>query len=301
MSIIPPYLKFGDAIGITCPASKMDKASAEYAADVLKSWGYDTVLGDTVGTDFHNFSAPDEIRLSDLQKMLDDDHIKAILFGRGGYGMVRILDKIDFSHFVRHPKWVCGYSDITALLTHLYTCYDISSVHSLMSSGINPETKDDAYILNLKAVLSGHAINYDFLSDELNKPGTGKGELIGGNLSLLVNLSGTISQPEANGKILFIEDTGEYRYSVDRMMINLKRAGWLKDLNGLIVGSFTESKETETPFGQTEYELILDKVKEYKYPVAFGFPVGHQKENYPLKIGIAYTLSVGEKCSLSQI
>lgn len=301
MSIIPPYLKPGDTIGITCPASKMERASAEYAAGVLASWGYRTIIGNTAGANFHNFSATDKVRLQELQQMLDDDDIQAILFGRGGYGVVRILDRIDFSHFKKFPKWICGYSDITALLIHLHTCYNIASIHSLMCSGITPETKDDPFVRSLKQILSGEKAKYSFSSGALNRNGICEGELIGGNLSLLANLSGTVSQPDTKDKLLFVEDVGEYRYSVDRMMINLKRSGWLKDLSGLIIGSFNESKETETPFGQTEYEMIWDKVKEYQYPVCFGFPVGHQKQNYALKVGGKYRLVISDNCVLEEI
>ncbi|TAN11491.1 MAG: LD-carboxypeptidase [Chitinophagaceae bacterium] len=301
MSIIPPYLRPGDTIGITCPASKMERASAEYAAEVLASWGYRTIIGNTAGANFHNFSATDKVRLQELQQMLDDDDMQAILFGRGGYGVVRILDRIDFSHFKKFPKWICGYSDITALLIHLHTRYHTASIHSLMCSGITPETKDDPFVRSLKQTLSGEKAKCSFSPGALNRKGICEGELIGGNLSLLANLSGTVSQPDTKDKLLFVEDVGEYRYSVDRMMINLKRSGWLKDLSGLIIGSFNESKETETPFGQTEYEMIWDKVKEYQYPVCFGFPVGHQKQNYALKVGGEYRLVISDNCVLEEI
>lgn len=289
---IPPYLKPGDLIGITCPASKMDRKVAEYACDIIISWGFRVKMGKTVGTNFHNFSAPNKERLEELQKMLDDDEIKAILFGRGGYGLLRIIDQLDFFHFKKHSKWICGYSDITALLIHIYKMYGIVSLHSMMCSGITPETHDDEYVKSLRNALTGEKANYHFQSNKLNRKGICKGELIGGNLSLLASLSGSVSQPDTKGKILFLEDTGEYRYGVDRMMLNLKRAGWLDNLNGLLIGSFTDSKETDEPFGQTEYEIILDKVKEYNYPVAFGFSAGHQKENYALRIGGEYEMKV---------
>ncbi|MGH2643078.1 MAG: S66 peptidase family protein, partial [Chitinophagaceae bacterium] len=236
MSIFPPYLESGDAIGITCPASKLERTAAEYAGKILESWGYRVVIGETAGNSYHNFSAPDEIRLRELQQMLNDDDIKAILFGRGGYGVVRILDRIDFHHFLKKPKWICGYSDVTTLLTHIYTCYGIASIHSLMCSGITEETENNQYVRSLRKALFGERIKYNFSANDLNRKGTGKGELLGGNLSLLVNLSGTFSQPDTKNKLLFIEDVGEYRYSIDRMMINLKRSGWLENLSGLIVG-----------------------------------------------------------------
>jgi muramoyltetrapeptide carboxypeptidase len=292
MLIIPPYLKENDIIGITCPASKMELSSAQFAAGILNKWGFRVKMGATVGTNYHNFSATDEERLTDLQQMLDDENIKAILFGRGGYGMVRIIDQLNFTTFIKHPKWICGFSDITILHLHIYQQYHIATMHSMMCSGINPLTEEDEYVESLRLALTGENYAYDFSPHSLSRNGACKGELIGGNLSLLSNVSGTISQPDTRGKILLIEDVGEYRYNIDRMLYNLKRSGWLDGLAGLLVGSFTDSKETDTPFGQTEYEIILDKVKEYNYPVAFGFPAGHQKENFTLKLGIEHELII---------
>jgi len=289
---IPPYLKKGDLIGITCSSSKMDQQAAEYAAGVISSWGYQVHLGITVGTSFHNFSAPDELRLEELQDMLDDPDIKAIIFGRGGYGLVCILDDLDFKKFRKHPKWICGYSDITVLHTHIHQQYGIPTIHSMMCSGIRPDTAENEYVESLRLALKGTPYRYACAPHDLNRTGKATGQLIGGNLSLLANLSGTDSQPNTKGKILFLEDISEYRYNVDRMMYNLKRAGWLEDLAGLVVGSFTDSKETETPFGQTEYEIIRNIVQDYDYPVCFGFPVGHTNENYALKIGLTHELHV---------
>jgi muramoyltetrapeptide carboxypeptidase len=292
---IPPYLKKGDLIGITCSSSKMDLQAAEYAAGVISSWGYQVHMGITVGTSFHNFSAPDELRLEELQDMLDDPEIKAIIFGRGGYGMVCILDKLDFRKFRKHPKWICGYSDVTSLHAHIQQRYGIPTIHSMMCSGIKPDTFEDPYVDSLRLALRGVSSRYTCEPHELNRTGKATGKLIGGNLTLLANLSGTESQPNTKGKILVLEDIGEYRYNVDRMMYNLKRAGWLDDLAGLVVGSFTDSQETEAPFGQTEYEIISNLVHEYDYPVCFGFPVGHSAQNYTLKLGLPYELHVTAK------
>ncbi|GAA0524457.1 S66 peptidase family protein [Chitinophaga japonensis] len=292
---IPPYLKKGDLVGITCSSSKMELATAEYAAGVLSSWGYHVHMGITVGTSFHNFSAPDELRLEELQDMLDDPDIKAIVFGRGGYGMVCLLDQLDFSRFRKNPKWLCGYSDVTTLHTHVQQRLGIATLHSLMCSGITPETADNAYVNSLRQALRGKASRYAFAPHALNRPGQASGVLVGGNLSLLANLSGTRSQPDTRGKILLLEDIGEYRYNVDRMMYNLKRAGWLDKLAGLVVGAFVDSRETTTPFGQNEYEIIANIVKDYDYPVCYNFPSGHQVENYALKLGVQHKLKIGPK------
>lgn len=297
---MPAYLRPGDTIGITCPSSRMDLEVARYAAGVLESWGFGVRMGVTVGSAYHNFSAPDELRLAELQEMMDDPGIAAVIFGRGGYGMVRIIDRLDFSRFRRHPKWLCGYSDITTLHLHLQACFGIPSLHAVMCSGITALTRDDDYVGSLRRALCGEPCSYPFDVHPLNRPGKAEGLLTGGNLSLLANASGTRSQPDPRGRILLIEDTGEYRYNVDRMMENLKRAGWLEGLSGLLVGSFTEARETERPFGSSEYEIILDKVKEYDYPVAFGFPSGHQPENYALKLGLPHLLEVADTCILSE-
>ncbi|MBV8255817.1 MAG: LD-carboxypeptidase [Chitinophaga sp.] len=291
---IPPYLKKGDLIGVTCSSSKMELAAAEYAAEVLRSWGFRVHLGITVGTSFHNFSAPDELRLEELQDMLDDPEIKAIVFGRGGYGMVCILDKLDFKKFRKHPKWLCGYSDVTTLHSHIQERYGIPTIHSMMCSGITADTVEDPYVHSLEQVLKGKKYSYNTPSHELNREGSASGILVGGNLSILANVSGTPSQVNTKGKILLLEDIGEYRYNVDRLMYNLKRAGWLDKLAGLVVGSFTEGKENSTPFGQTEYEIIRNMVKEYDYPVCFNFPIGHQAENYAVKLGMQHHLKIGE-------
>ncbi len=295
MMKIPPYLKKGDLIGITCSSSKMELAAAEYAAGVISSWGYQVHLGITVGTSFHNFSAPDELRLEELQDMLDDPEIKAIVFGRGGYGMVCLLDSLNFTRFRKHPKWLCGYSDITALHAHVHQHFGIPTIHSMMCSGIRPETAEHEYVQSLQDTLRGKAYKYAFTPHELNRPGQASGVLVGGNLSLLANLSGSPSQIDTTGKILVLEDIGEYRYNVDRMMYNLLRAGWLDKLAGLVIGAFVDSKETETPFGQTEFEIIESIVQDFDYPVCYNFPCGHQPENYALQLGMPHQLKVGAK------
>lgn len=298
--IQPPFLRPGDSIGVSCPASKMDREVAETAASIMEGWGFRVVLGDTVGGRYHNFSAPDDQRLAELQYMLNEEAISAVVFGRGGYGMLRIIDRLDFSRLQQKPKWICGYSDITALHSHLGTRLGMESFHSMMCSGITSQTRDDPYVDSLRRSLLGERMRYSFAAHPLNRAGKAQGRLVGGNLSLLASLTGTISQPDTRGKILFLEDVGEYRYGVDRMMIHLKRAGWLQGINALVVGGFTENKETSEPFGQSDYEIIRDKVAELDFPVVFGFPAGHQPENYTLKMGGAYTLVAEDTCVLKE-
>jgi muramoyltetrapeptide carboxypeptidase len=299
---IPSYLQKGDTIGIVCPGGAMPVERVSECIRILnEEWGFRTRVGKTVGNQFHYFSGTDEERLNDFQQMLDDNEVKAILCARGGYGMSRIIDKIDFKKFKEQPKWIIGYSDITVLHSHLYSNYYISSLHAPMAGAFNDEGFKNQYVLSLKNVLEGKKIKYQCPIHEFNKKGEAIGELVGGNLALLVHLVGTDSDIKTKGRIMFIEDVGEYLYNIDRMLLQLKRSGKLAKLAGLVVGGFTDMKDTERPFGKTVYEIINDIVKEYDYPVCFGFPVSHEKENYALKIGIGYKLKVTKsKVSLEE-
>ncbi len=290
---IPPYLEKGDTIGLICPAGSMPVEKVSECIRVLNDeWGFSTRIGKTIGSAFNYFSGTDEDRIEDFQEMLDDDEVKAILCARGGYGMGRIIDRIDFSKFKKQPKWIIGYSDITVLHAHLYSNYYISSIHAPMADAFNKEGYKNEFVQSLRNALEGKKLKYQCPVHELNRKGEAIGELIGGNLSLLVNIVGTNSDMKTKGRILFIEDTGEYLYNIDRMMYQLKRSKKLSKLAGLIVGGFTESKDTETAFGQTAYEIIHDIVKEYGFPVCYDFPVSHNKENYALKIGVGYKLKI---------
>jgi len=289
---IPPYLKKGDTIGITCPAGYMTAEKAQTCINTLQSWGFDVMVGKTLGSNSVNyFSGTDEERRDELQAMLDDENIKAILFGRGGYGMGRIIDGLDFTKFKKKPKWVIGYSDITVLHAHLYTKIKVASLHAPMAAAFNEG--ENEFIKSLQNAIKGKRAKYSCAAQPFNKPGTVTGELVGGNLSLLANITGTPSDINTKNKILFIEDIGEQIYNIDRMLYQLKRSGKLANLSGLIIGGFTDMKDTERPFGKTVYEAIADIVVEYEYPVAYGFPVSHGTENYALKIGVGYTLKVG--------
>ena len=291
----PPYLQKNDTIGIVCPAGYMSIEKAQACINTLQEWGYGVRIGKTLGSDSKNyFSGTDKERLDDFQQMLDDDEIKAILCARGGYGVGRIIEQIDFSKFKKSPKWIIGYSDITILHAHIYSNYDISSLHAPMASAFNDGGNKNSFIASLKNALEGHKIKYHAAPHDFNKKGEAVGELVGGNLSLLEHISGTSSDIKTKGRILFLEDVGEYLYKIDRMFYHLKRSGKLNKLAGLIVGGFTDMKDTERPFGKNAYEIIHDILKEYKYPVSFGFPVSHEKENYALKIGVGYKLKVSK-------
>ncbi len=294
MTTIPPSLNPGDTIGIVCPAGYMDAGKlAECIRVLTEEWGYKVRLGATVGgSSTTYFSGTDDERLNDLQAMLDDREIKAVLCGRGGYGTGRIIDRINFRKFRKHPKWIIGFSDITILHTHIYGRFGISTLHAPMGAAFNDAGYVSRYVQSLKGAIQGRKARYECEAHELNRTGIAAGEVIGGNLALLAHVIGTRSDFSTKGKILFIEDVGEYIYSVDRMMHQLKRSGKLDKLAGLLVGGFTDMKDTERPFGAEVYSLIADLVAEYDYPVSFNFPVSHGKENYALKIGALYDLKV---------
>lgn len=292
---IPPYLKKGDTIGLVCPAGFMPVEKISECIRVLnENWGFTTKVGTTIGRQYHYFSGTDEERIDDFQHMLDDDNVKAILCARGGYGLSRIIDQIDFTKFKEAPKWIIGFSDVTILHAHIYRNYYTATLHAPMANAFNEDGYKTEFVESLWYALEGKKIKYQVPVHEFNRKGEGIGELVGGNLALLAHLVGTDSDLKTKGRILFIEDIGEYLYNVDRMMYQLKRSGKLDKLAGLIVGGFTDIKDTEKPFGQTAYEIIRDIVAEYDYPVCFDFPVSHSEKNYALKIGVGYKLKVGK-------
>ncbi|GGB29342.1 S66 peptidase family protein [Mucilaginibacter rubeus] len=287
-----PYLKKGDKIAITCPAKKLPNPMTD-AITLLQSWGLEVVLGDTVEASFHQFAGNDDFRAADMQRFIDDDGIKAIIAARGGYGTVRMIDKVDFSRFAQNPKWLIGFSDITLLHTHLFTNYGAQTIHGQMPVNIPDASKHS--IDTLRRALFGEDLSYEFITHDSNKPGEATGIIVGGNLSLLVASAGSVSDLDYTGKILFIEDVGEYLYSVDRMLRMLDRAGKLKNLAGLVVGGFTDIKDNDIPFGQTVSQIVMEIVKEYNYPVCFDFPAGHIPDNNSLVLGREVGLQVDEK------
>jgi len=290
---VPPYLEKSDTIGLVCPAGFMAMEKIQTCVNTLQDWGYRVKLGTTIGGGSSNyFSAPDKERLKDFQQMLDDDDVKAVLCARGGYGMSRIIDQIDFSKFKKNPKWIIGFSDITVLHAHLYSNYYISSMHAPMAAAFNEGGNESEYIISLKNALEGKKGKYQAKPHPFNRKGEAIGELVGGNLALLAHLIGTPSDIKTKGRILFIEDTGEYLYNIDRMLLQLKRSGRLAKLAGLVLGGFTDINDTERPFGKSASEIIRDIVEEYDYPICFDFPVSHERENVALKIGVGYKLKV---------
>lgn len=296
MITIPPSLKKGNTIGITCPAGYMARDKAAACIRTLQEWGYEVMIGKTLGSDTDNyFSGTDEERAGELQAMLDDKNIHAILFGRGGYGMGRIIDRLDFKKFRKNPKWIIGFSDITVLHTHLLGNYHIASIHGPMAGAFNKLNGEYGSIESLHKAITGRKNSYSCKPHPFNRKGQARGKLIGGNLTLLAHVTGTPSDFETKNRILFIEDTGEYLYNTDRMLYQLKRSGKFDQLAGLIIGGFTEMKDTERPFGNTTEEIIKAIADEYDFPVCYNFPVSHGDENVALKTGVSYQLKVSGK------
>lgn len=296
---IPPYLKKGDTIGVTCPAGYLTAEDFAPAKQKLEEWGFSVQAGTTVGTRSNSFAASDEERAADMQRMLDDGNIKAIMCGRGGYGVNRIIDRLKFDQFLRKPKWMIGFSDITLLHTHINTRYRIATVHSKMcNSFLKDWSKGEPLqiesIHSIQTILTGKKMEYSCAIHEKNRLGKAEGILVGGNLSIIYSAQKTVSELKTDGAILFLEETGEYLYSLDRMLWNLKRSGKLSGLKGLIIGGFkVKADDPGEEFGISVYEMVTELVKEYKYPVCFDFPVGHQKVNYALKCGVKHRLNVG--------
>lgn len=287
--ICPPYLKKGDKVAITCPAKKLPHGIDD-AVNLLESWGLEVVMGETVSAAHHQFAGTDELRAKDLQQFLDDPSIKAVFAARGGYGTVRIIDLLDFSGLKKSPKWIIGFSDITVLHAHLQAQLNLCSIHGQMPLTIPDGSKPS--LETLRKSLFGEVLSYEYQSAEAGKDGEANGELIGGNLSLMVNVNGSVSDPDYRDKILFLEDVGEHLYAIDRLFWNLKRSGKLAQIKGLIIGGFTELKDVDPPFGQDVREIVLNLVKEYDYPVCFNFPAGHVSDNRALILGKTVHLSV---------
>lgn len=292
MLLQPPFLKKGDRIYILSTARKISIEEIAPAIETFKLWGLQVTIGETIGKQDNQYAGTDSERLQDFQKALDDSSIKAIICARGGYGTVRMMDEINYDEFMKHPKWIVGFSDVTYLHTHISNNIGIQSIHSLMPVQF-PKGTPEA-IESLRRELFGERNEYTIAPHALNRTGETAGILIGGNLSILYSITGTRSGINTFGKILFLEDIDEYRYHVDRMMMNLKRSGKLQDLAGVIVGSFSEIKDNAIPFGKDAHEIVAEHLQKYNYPVCFGFPAGHLPDNRALVIGKTYKLSVGD-------
>lgn len=293
------YLKQGSKVAIVAPARCVTHDEMAYAIHWLEEQGFVPVYDDRLFAVHHIFAGTDEFRAAVFQEYLDNEEIEAIWLARGGYGGIRIIDKLDFSKFLEHPKWVAGFSDSTVIHGKL-SSLGIPSLHAPMPFYFENKTEEAKQ--SLFNALTGNPLHYEFPANPLNRLGVMEGEIVGGNLSVLMGMNGSDIFPETEGKILFIEEVDEYIYHIDRMMRALKRAGKLAHLKGLIVGGLTQIHDNAHPFGQTAEEVIAEVVKDYDYPVCFGFPAGHFDDNRVLAFGVETQLIVDEDVvDLSQL
>ncbi len=292
--MVPPYLKAGDTIAIVATARHVDETIILPAIKTFETWGLKVVLSDSIYEKHDALAGSDVNRAKSFQKFLDDDSIKAIIGARGGYGTIRMIDILDFANFNKYPKWICGFSDLTVLHSHILNNFNIPTIHSCMPVTLNQDINSDN---SLKDVLFGSEINYSFHTHPLNRVENCKGIIIGGNLSVLYSLLGSKSEIDWSDKILFIEDIGEYFYHIDRMMQTLKRTGKLKKIKALVVGGMTKMNDNDAPFAFNKSceEIIIETVSEYQYPVFFNFPSGHQTQNLALKLGFEAQISAQEE------
>lgn len=289
---IPPYLTKGDTVAIVATARKIEAQHLQPAIDLLESWGLNVVLGKTIGKENNQLAGADWQRATDFQEMIDDPSIKAVWCAKGGYGTVRMIDRVKFDNFKKHPKWIIGFSDATVLHSHINNM-DIATIHGIMCVSTLHATSEAKE--TLRKALFGEKLEYNIEPHSFNKAGKATGELVGGNLSVLYSIVGSESEVDYKGKILFIEDLDEYLYHIDRMMMNLKRNGYFKNVKGIIIGGMTKMNDNDIPWGHDALEIIKDITKDYDIPICFNFPAGHMKDNRALIMGKEITLEVTAK------
>ena len=281
----PPYLKSGDKIGIVAPARKISSEELLPAINFFQKEGLEVILGKNIYKSDNQFSGTDNQRAADLQQMLDNDSIKAIFGARGGYGTIRIIEKLNFDNFIKNPKWIVGYSDLTVLHSFIHEKLQIETLHATMPINFPKNGTITISVEKMMKTLKGEELIHNFPEHKLNRKGKARGQIIGGNLSMLYSMRGTDFDICTKNKILFIEDLDEYLYHIDRMMMNLKISGKLAFLKGLIVGGMSDMNDNTIPFGKSANKIIADAVNEYKYPVCFGFAAGHSEPNLPIIFG----------------
>ncbi len=286
---IPPSLQKGDTIAIVATARKNIDDNLKPAIDLLHGWGLEVVIGKSIGLDDNQLAGTDAQRAEDFQQQLDNPNIKAIWCVRGGYGTVRIIDLLDFTQFKQNPKWIIGFSDVTVIHSYV-NLLNIASIHAAMPVTIGKASVES--IESLRKSLFGESLNYEIPFDAANRLGNAKGEIVGGNLSILYSLMGSNAQIDCKGKILFIEDLDEYLYHIDRMMMSLKRCGCFDGLNGLIVGTMTKMRDNDIPWGKNANQIIADVTKEYSFPILYNFPAGHFHDNRALIFGKQVSLEL---------
>ncbi len=295
--IQPPFLVKGNKLAIVSTARKISKEEVSPAIALFESWGLEVVLSQFLFSADNQFAGSEIERSKGLQQFLDDNNCRAIVCARGGYGTVQLIDQLNFSAFKLNPKWIVGYSDVTTLHIHIHENVGVETIHGTMPINFPRDGGENESTLSLKRALFGELTSYNFPSHQLNINGKAKGELIGGNLSILYSLSGTNSAVDMNGKILFMEDLDEYLYHIDRMMMNLRKSSWMKGVQGIIVGGMSDMNDNAIPYGKTAGEIIHERTKNLGIPVAFNFPAGHINPNKAMYFGRSCQLSVSEHSS----
>jgi muramoyltetrapeptide carboxypeptidase len=296
--ISPPYLKYGDKVGIVAPAGRVDYALIEQASSILENWGLNVVMGKYLSRAYFQFAGTDKQRAEDVQTFLDDESIRAVFCARGGYGSLRTIGLLDFSTFVKNPKWIIGYSDITVFHAYVNSSLNIETIHGIMPKNfMEPGTQTS--LESMKDALFGKKIVYHFKTNKYSRPGVCSGELAGGNLSVLHSIAGTPYDYNYKNKILFIEDLDEYLYHIDRMMMNFKLSNKLKKMKGLLIGDFTDMKDNAIPFGKNFSQIINEAVRNEKYPVGFGLHAGHIQPNLALILGRQVAIDINyNQCTI---
>ena len=296
----PPHLEKGDTVGIVAPARSIRPQEIEQAIRLVERWGLWVVVGKNLYNTHHQFAGTDEERAFDLQQMMDDDNIKAILCARGGYGTVRTLQHLNFHHFSRHPKWIVGFSDITVLHNYINQQLHVKTLHAQMPINFPRDGMDNQSTDLLKQVLFGKPLSYSWEpTRNLALEETFSGKLTGGNLSVIYSLSATPCDLQTKSKILFLEDVDEYLYHIDRMMMNLKLAGKLEGISALLLGGMTSMNDNTTPFGKNACQIVCDIMDDMNIPVIPDCPAGHSEMNLPLIMGSQVKINQkGEKITL---
>ena len=292
--IQPPYLKTGDTVAIVAPSGILKNRSKEIdrAKSLLKSWGLYPKIGEHVFKQANHFAGTDEERCEDFQNAIDDPTVSAIWCARGGYGTVRILDKLNFESLKKYPKWIIGFSDITALHNQIHN-EGIESMHAMMGVSLTEDLSEiNKTVDTFKKAIFGNSISYALEGSTYNRTGKATAPLVGGNLTMLHTMLGSKSSINTSGKILFIEEIGEYKYHIDRMLQSLKRAGYFDNCKGLIVGDMTKLRKNTTLWGSSIEQLILDVLSDYDFPITFNMPAGHEKDNRALILGRTIELNV---------
>ena len=297
--ILPPFLKPGDSVALVSTSNFTEPQYIAETVKILESWQLKPVLGKSIGPRHGSFAGSDALRQKDLQQMLDDDKIKAIFETMGGYGIIRLIDKVNFNKFKYRPKWVVGYSDTTFLHSHLQGMLSTGSIHATMAADL-----EDGYQVSswesLRKALFGEKLTYQVKPHPLNREGVSEGRLVGGTISILCNAKGTMSEVNTNGQILFLEETGEHQYRLDSYLVSLKNAGKFDYVKGVLVGHLTDMKTDDPDFGKTPEEIVLDALQDYDFPVCFGFPAGHGGVNKALVFGAPIKMEVSKTGSVVQ-